>query len=190
MWTGNLFVVLFFIFLVSLVLNISSWTFLQAICHWLTLFKCLLFKLIYFFKFWEVYILVTGSLSDIWFTVFSAFFVLILSMVFWKIAFFNSDEFKFTRCLLVWLMLLVISKSSLGSSLVAQTVKRLPTMPTIWETRVQSLGRKISWRRKWQPSPVFLPGKSHGLWNLVGYSPWGRKESDTTEWLHSLTHHL
>ena len=38
--------------------------------------------------------------------------------------------------------------------------------------------------RQWQPTPVFLPGKSHGWWNLVGYSPWGCKESDTTEQLH------
>ena len=37
------------------------------------------------------------------------------------------------------------------------------------------------WRRKWQPIPVLLPGKSHGRRILVGYSPWGRKESDTTE---------
>ena len=43
---------------------------------------------------------------------------------------------------------------------------------------------KIPWRRKWQPTPVFLPGKSHGSWNLVGYRPWGGKESDTTEQLH------
>jgi len=43
---------------------------------------------------------------------------------------------------------------------------------------------KISWRRKWQPTPVFLPGKSHGRRNLVGYRPWGCKESDTTERLH------
>ena len=43
---------------------------------------------------------------------------------------------------------------------------------------------KIPWRRKRQPTPVFLPGKSHGPWSLVGYSPWGRKESDTTERLH------
>ena len=41
--------------------------------------------------------------------------------------------------------------------------------------------RKISWRRKWQPTPVFLPGKSYGQRRLVGYSPWGCKESDTTE---------
>ena len=43
---------------------------------------------------------------------------------------------------------------------------------------------KIPWRRKWQPTPVFLPGESHGWRNLVGYSPRGRRESDTTEWLH------
>ena len=41
-----------------------------------------------------------------------------------------------------------------------------------------------------KPTPVFLPGKSHGRRNLVGYSPWGRRESDTTERLHSLTHAL
>ena len=39
-------------------------------------------------------------------------------------------------------------------------------------------------RRKWQPTPVFLPGESHGQRSLVGYSPWGRKESDPTERLH------
>ena len=39
----------------------------------------------------------------------------------------------------------------------------------------------IPWRRKWQPTPVLLPGKFHRLRSLVGYSPWGRKESDTTE---------
>ena len=44
--------------------------------------------------------------------------------------------------------------------------------------------RKVSWRRKRQPTPVFLPGKSRGRWNLVGYSLWGCKESDTTERLH------
>ena len=39
-------------------------------------------------------------------------------------------------------------------------------------------------RRQWQPTPVFLPGKSHGRRSLVGYSPWSRKELDTTEQLH------
>jgi len=40
------------------------------------------------------------------------------------------------------------------------------------------------WRRQWQPTPVLLPGKSHGWRSLVGYSPWGRKELDRTERLH------
>ena len=39
---------------------------------------------------------------------------------------------------------------------------------------------KIPWRRKWQSTPVFLPGKSHGERSLMGYSPWGCKELDTT----------
>ena len=42
----------------------------------------------------------------------------------------------------------------------------------------------LPWRRKWQPTPVLLPGKFHGQRSLVSYSPWGRKESDTTEQLH------
>ena len=63
----------------------------------------------------------------------------------------------------------------------AQRVKRLPAM---WETRVRSLGWDDPWRRKWQPTPVFLPGESHGWRSLVGYSPQGRKESDMTERLH------
>ena len=40
--------------------------------------------------------------------------------------------------------------------------------------------RKIPWRRAWQPTPVLLPGKSHGHRSLAGYSPWGHKESDAT----------
>ena len=43
---------------------------------------------------------------------------------------------------------------------------------------------KIPWRRKWQLTPVLLPGKFRGLRSLVDYSPWGHKESDTTERLH------
>ena len=40
---------------------------------------------------------------------------------------------------------------------------------------------KIPWRRKWQPTPVFLPEKSHGQRSLAGYHPKGRKDSDMTE---------
>jgi len=44
---------------------------------------------------------------------------------------------------------------------------------------------KIPWSRKWQPTPVFLPGESHGQRSLVGYSPCGCKELDTTEHTHN-----
>ena len=40
---------------------------------------------------------------------------------------------------------------------------------------------EIPWSRKWQPTPVFLPGESHGQRSLVGYTPWGHKELGTTE---------
>ena len=45
---------------------------------------------------------------------------------------------------------------------------------------------KIYWRRKWQPTPIFLPGKSHGQRSLVGYGLQGLKESDTTRQLSTL----
>ena len=65
----------------------------------------------------------------------------------------------------------------------AQWVKNPPAMQETQETwvQVQSLGWENPRRRKWQPTPLFLPGKFHGQSSLVGYSPWGRKESDTTE---------
>ena len=58
---------------------------------------------------------------------------------------------------------------------------------------IYSLNILLSWfgtsllfyrRRKWEPIPVLLPGKSHGQRSLVGYSPWGLEELDTTEQLH------
>ena len=61
------------------------------------------------------------------------------------------------------------------ASLVAQLVKNPPAMQETW---VQSWVGKIPWRRERLPTPVFWPGEFHGL-----YSPWGRKESDTTEQL-------
>ena len=69
-------------------------------------------------------------------------------------------------------------KPVLWASLVAQRLKRLPAMR---RPRFNPWVGKITWRRKWQPSPVFLPGESHGRRSLVGYSPQGRKESDMTE---------
>ena len=62
----------------------------------------------------------------------------------------------------------------------AQTVKYLPA---VWETWVRSLGGEdpLKKEKKWQPTLVLLPAKSHGPRSLVGYSPRGRQESDTTE---------
>ena len=49
--------------------------------------------------------------------------------------------------------------------------------------------RKIPWSRKWQPTPVFLPGESHGQRSLAGYSPWDCKESDVTQRLSTCLRH-
>ena len=48
--------------------------------------------------------------------------------------------------------------------------------------------RKISWSKKWQPTPVFLPEKFHGKRSLGEYSPWGSRESNMTEYVHKCTH--
>ena len=64
----------------------------------------------------------------------------------------------------------------IGASLVAQSVKILPAKcrrcKRFW---FDPWVGKIPWRRKWQPTPVFLPGKSHGQRNMAGYRPWGPK---------------
>ena len=62
-------------------------------------------------------------------------------------------------------------------------VKRLPAMR---ETQVRFLGREDPLEKIWQSTPALLLGKSHGRRSLIGYSPWGHKESDTTERLHLL----
>ena len=58
------------------------------------------------------------------------------------------------------------------ASLGTQTVKDLAAM---WETRVQSLSWEDLLEKEWQPTLVFLPGKSHEQRSLAGYSPWGDK---------------
>ena len=62
--------------------------------------------------------------------------------------------------------------------LVAQMVKNLSAMQ---ETQVQSLGWEDPLEEEMETTLVFLPWKSHGRRSLVGYSPWGHKESDMTE---------
>ena len=80
-------------------------------------------------------------------------------------------------------------------SLVAQPLKNLSVM---WRSRFDSFIRKIPWRRKWQPTPVLLPGEFHGQRRLVGYSPWGSQKvshnwatnthTDTQTHTHTHTH--
>ena len=67
------------------------------------------------------------------------------------------------------------------ASLMAQKVKNLPTMP---ETPVLFLGHEDPLEKEVATTPVLLPGESHGRRSLVGYSPWGHKESDVTKRLH------
>ena len=62
----------------------------------------------------------------------------------------------------------------------AQMVKNLPAMQETW---VRSLCWEDPLEEGMQPTPVFLPGESHGQRSLAGYGPWGHKDSDTTEWL-------
>ena len=77
----------------------------------------------------------------------------------------------------------------MGDSQVALVVKNLPANAGIKDIKGKETERhgsdpwvgKILWRRAWQPAPVFLPGESHGLKSLMGYSPQGCKELDTTE---------
>ena len=57
-------------------------------------------------------------------------------------------------------------------------------MSTMWQTQVRSLGWEDLLEKEMESTPVLLPGKFHGQRSLVGYSPWGHKESDTTERLH------
>ena len=72
-----------------------------------------------------------------------------------------------------------------GSSLVVQIVKNLSAIQETW---VESLGWEDSLEKEMAPTPVFFPEKSYGQRSLVGYSPWGHKESDMTERVHTYTH--
>ena len=64
------------------------------------------------------------------------------------------------------------------ATLVAQSEKSLPAMRETW---VRSLGWEDPLEKEMEPTPVLLPGESPGQRSLAGYSPWGRKESHTTE---------
>ena len=79
--------------------------------------------------------------------------------------------------------------SPFGAFQVALMIKNPPANSLVgyspWGHEELNRTEHLSWRRQWQPTPVLLPGKSHG-WkrSLVGCRAWGREESDTTERLH------
>ena len=74
----------------------------------------------------------------------------------------ESDTTEYTKkCINRYILI-----SYKGTSLIAQLVKNLPA---IW---FDFWVRRIPWSRKWQPTPVFLPGKSHEQRSLMGYHPW------------------
>ena len=95
-----------------------------------------------------------------------------------------GGPFPFVPVSLVWAVLSSLEGFPCGSDgkASAYNVGDPGSIPGSW------VG-KFPWRRKWQPTPVFMPGKSHGRRSLVGYSPWGRKgkEPETTERLHFIS---
>ena len=84
---------------------------------------------------------------------------------------------------MVWILLWVMGLHKYILDFPGGTSGKEPTCPCRRHKRrgFNPWVRKIPWRRAWQPTPVFLPGESHGQKSLVGYDPWSRKESDTTE---------
>ena len=70
---------------------------------------------------------------------------------------------------------------NLGAPRVVLVVKSLPANAGEMRHGFDPWVRMIPWRRAWQPTPVFLPGESHGQRSLADYNPWVGKELDTTE---------
>ena len=84
-----------------------------------------------------------------------------------------------------WLLLLHYHGFSFGKGFSGGTVvKNLPANAGDTRHGLDPWVRKIPCRRKWQPTPVFLPREFHGQRILAGYSPWGHKEEDTTKYTH------
>ena len=81
----------------------------------------------------------------------------------------------------------IILEQALNNSYLKRKVNQHPLVPEFPNSKISYIftgSRNAPWRRQWQPTPVFLPGESHGRRSLVSCSPWGLEESDTTERLH------
>ena len=80
---------------------------------------------------------------------------------------------------------LMITKRHSGNKRTSLMSQIVESLPAVQETGFDTWVGKIPWRRKWQPNPVFLPGKSHRQRSLAGYSPCGHIELDMTEQLNN-----
>ena len=91
-------------------------------------------------------------------------------------------SFAKQACLILWL-----SKPAFLSDhylMVSESPLKFPLYRSQPCNGISKLTSWLSWRRQWHPTPILLPGKSHRWRSLVGCSPRGRWELDTTEWLH------
>ena len=100
---------------------------------------------------------------------------------FWTV-FFNTPQFKVSVALRSAFFMVQLSHAYLTTGKTTALIRQT-FVGKVMSLFFNMLSRLV-WRRKWQPTPVFLPGKSYRWRNLVGYSSWGHKESDTTERLH------
>ena len=100
---------------------------------------------------------------------------------------FSRHEYKPKWCPSKWgKFLLTLMQRSITASPIAQRLRIYLQCRRHRRRGFDTWVRKIPWRRKWQPTPEFLAGKSHEQRILAGYSPWGHEESDTTEWACSI----
>jgi len=83
-------------------------------------------------------------------------------------------------CFMIWLMFLKVYSGCCAEKKKDRRA-RTEAGRIVWRQLQES--RRKTQRRQWHPTPVLLPGKCHGRRSLVGYSLWGREESETTEWL-------
>ena len=114
----------------------------------------------------------------------------LLPVIHWQRTGIDRLSSKFLGC---WALKLLENQMPLPLPLLADNALKGGTSGTLLPMQVRRKRRgfdpwvgKIPWSGAWQPTPVFLPGESRGERSLVGYSPWGRTESDTTERLPTL----
>ena len=101
----------------------------------------------------------------------------------------KSNNFKNLILLNIFMVFYFLNNGLIYTDFLGGTiVKNLPAYAG--DTRDNLWIRKIPWNRKWQPVPLFLPGEFHEQRRLTSYSPWGLKESNTTEQRHTHIHDL